>query len=1032
MSRISWIFLIFALLSSCITLGAEGKETVYREELEIPIDTSNPVSRNYPIDISVSFEHPCWAMDEVNRSVRVFVYHDNEYKEIESQIYDLEHIDREHIRSCRIVFLIPEFADGSERYFVLYSSRKASIPRYKDHVSVREGRFYYEPIRGYGADIRYYLIEEDGYSPFIVCYDGSVTGIRFPQRIVKLKERSSSPSSNNWLIAATFALSYVKGKGLSGVGSMERLIERGVIIDGNLMVRFFIKTESHDGNLETRNVYTYYYSPVHEKRLIVKSFQRIKEGRVSYGTLAQGGIIATMITSVIRSNNIPELNTGISVPYLHFLSEESVIREYSFPSDVSGRKYEWIILPKDDEDLGETPWVSMDFGEDGETFAMVFTNTSVFSKGRRGLQISAGLTRWIDMPGLLVKGMGMSVGRNSYEGGKEVLTLPSNLSASFVSEFYYTKCGYEKVQAESVLFNKVFSKLKYDNSRSRKGVGKRKGFNLTVIPSLQGLSHPLLAMISRYPIPIITVNVFKDGKLVSSSVSKRYRLIRLERREDGLGLRLDVRNFSILQEARFPQLEEGRYVVKVFLDFGKVRWIVGLKVVELNKDKRVVVMCKPQMRKTFMFLNQHGKPIKGVNVRVLKDLEVVENLSSNGNGVVELKLPLSAYRIEFHYLGKRIGAEMIRPLQHLIGSIRKKIIPLYNLTIKPIDSFGLPFGDKIHIDVEGIDPVYREGVYLFHGLPKGDYRLNIIYRSFERQERISLVKDTELSVEIPVEYTVEMDIRDLLGREKKGIQIFVSRSDGFKYLISSGSARIPPGRYMVEVFEGKNLIMKTLVDIHGNSKIEAVVDENPIILPVSFSLFIMLSFLAIRTLRVEKKAILLLIGIAFIVISILLPVWELYGYTNGYGVESKIFLFSGKIFTFRHWNGFSWGISSELPGIVGNLFRMIIFLLLIDVSMILIHLIRLNKRLEKLSVFLSISLGVVSMLLILAILSTILSLSTGSLVGEGNLTYSFPGRGELSVHSTWSLGNGFWIICLSLVSKIIYVVSKYGHLSKPF
>ena len=237
---------------------------------------------------------------------------------------------------------------------------------------------------------------------------------------------------------------------------------------------------------------------------------------------------------------------------------------------------------------------------------------------------------------------------------------------------------------------------------------------------------------------------------------------------------------------------------------------------------------------------------------------------------------------------------------------------------------------------------------------------------------------------------------------------------------------------MVEVFEGKNLIMKTLVDIHGNSKIEAVVDENPIILPVSFSLFIMLLILAIRTLRVEKKAILLLIGIAFIVISILLPVWELYGYTNGCGVESKIFLFSGKIFTFRHWNGFSWGISSELPSIVGNLFRMVIFLLLMDVSMILIHLIRLNKRLEKLSVFLSISLGVVSMLLILAILSTILSVSTGSLVGEGNLTYSFPGRGGLSVYSTWSLGDGFWIICLSLVSKIIYVVSKYGHLSKPF
>ena len=323
------IFFVISLLLSSFTYS-HGKISnfPYWEEIKIPIDMVNQGSRYYPIDIRVKFDHPCWAMDEVNRSVRVFVYHNGEYKEIESQIYNLEFIDDSHIKSCNLVFLIPDFADGRERYFVVYSDKPTPAPEYKDHVSLREGRFYYEPIRGYEADVRYYLIEEDGYAPFLVCYDGSVTGLRFAQRIVKLKEKSRDVSLNNWLVATTYALIYLdKTKPSGSVGSMERFLSKKIFVDGNLMVRFGIETESFDGNLLTRNVYTYYYSPTSDKRIIVSSYQKIKEKRVSTGTGAQGGNIVTMITSIIRSANIEELNTGLFIPYIHFFSEENIIKE---------------------------------------------------------------------------------------------------------------------------------------------------------------------------------------------------------------------------------------------------------------------------------------------------------------------------------------------------------------------------------------------------------------------------------------------------------------------------------------------------------------------------------------------------------------------------------------------------------------------------------------------------------------------------------------------------------------------------------
>ena len=283
--KLEWLTMLLIILFSLLSSTSSHEEDInfrYREEINVPIDTTDPSSRYYPIDIRIEFSHPCWAKDETNRSARVFVYHNGEYREIESQIYNLEFIDDSHIKSCNLVFLIPDFADGRERYFVAYSDKPTPAPEYKDHVSLREGRFYYEPIRGYEADVRYYLIEEDGYTPFLVCYDGSVTGLRFAQRIVKLKEKSRDVSLNNWLVATTYALMYLdKTKSAGSVGSMERFRSKKILVDGNLMVRFGIETESFDGNLLTRNVYTYYYSPTSDKRIVVFSYQKIKEKRVS-------------------------------------------------------------------------------------------------------------------------------------------------------------------------------------------------------------------------------------------------------------------------------------------------------------------------------------------------------------------------------------------------------------------------------------------------------------------------------------------------------------------------------------------------------------------------------------------------------------------------------------------------------------------------------------------------------------------------------------------------------------------------------
>ena len=102
--------------------------------MPIPIDTSLKSVKFQPIDIHVDFENLCWAKDEIHHSVRVGFDEGSGIIEIESQIYDLVKTDDTHIKSCNIVFLTPENADGKEKYYVLYDSAETDAPDYEDHI----------------------------------------------------------------------------------------------------------------------------------------------------------------------------------------------------------------------------------------------------------------------------------------------------------------------------------------------------------------------------------------------------------------------------------------------------------------------------------------------------------------------------------------------------------------------------------------------------------------------------------------------------------------------------------------------------------------------------------------------------------------------------------------------------------------------------------------------------------------------------------------------------------------------------------
>ena len=145
-----------------------------RMQITLPINTSDAHAKFQPIDLHIDFKNPCWGKNENEHSIRVCVWDEDKWHELESQIYDLEKKDPLHIKKCGLVFLVPEIANGEERYFVYYDDSEKTSPNYADHVNVEDSYYYYEPIQGIALEGDYYKIKESGFIVYAVGQKGKI------------------------------------------------------------------------------------------------------------------------------------------------------------------------------------------------------------------------------------------------------------------------------------------------------------------------------------------------------------------------------------------------------------------------------------------------------------------------------------------------------------------------------------------------------------------------------------------------------------------------------------------------------------------------------------------------------------------------------------------------------------------------------------------------------------------------------------------------------------------------------------------
>ena len=462
------ILLILGLLLPCLavhssatddTLPAWNKSFPRSQEIILPINTSLPRAKGQPIDLPVAFSTPCWTKDPLATSVRIACWNGTSYSELPSQIYNLVINDSTHIKSCNVVFLVPSYANGQERYFLFYSPNQTQSTTYTDHLQIVDQTYQFNPISQISAQAQFYGIIEDNYDVFGIGQEGKILDRACAQVVVKQPYHTTHFDALNADQFVSFAFSYYYGSDEKDESSSDQVfLDKKILVDGTLMVSVQITSQSSLGDIRTTNEYRYYYTPGTDKHLYVHVNHQMLKAATVQGMDNIDGRFGSIISVQARSNTIDSLNMGQIAPLLDFNSTTQPVEEYQMDQNPETTDREWIIPYQDNADLGPQAWISYGDGSTGLANAVIFANNTGLIKSGSGEQDGISLKvcekQYFDFLGTQVDYASINFGRNSYDPATgHDTSIPANLIVSFDAETFYSATGgYTATQQEASLF----------------------------------------------------------------------------------------------------------------------------------------------------------------------------------------------------------------------------------------------------------------------------------------------------------------------------------------------------------------------------------------------------------------------------------------------------------------------------------------------------------------------------------------------------------------------------------------------------
>ena len=1057
----------------------------FRQEITIPIDTSTSISKFQPIDLKINFNNPCWAKNEKEHSIRVIFQKNGIMKELESQIYDLEKTDDTHISSCSIVFLIPEDADGNEKYYVYYDDKQKDPVNYKDHVDVEDAYYYFAPIPVYPFESKFFKITEDGDIVYGVAYEGELLGVGTTQQVTKFKENTKEVSTPKDIEAwASFDFFYNYGDDLRAFSStLQNLISKQILIDGNLMVKFNIISISSKEDFETIATYTYYYNPSKDKRICINvKHEALKEAHVvanSPHTESCGNIGGLQI-GAFKSPSIKELNFGRMYPYMHVYSEENIIREYGLDTDPEYNPEGIPILKtKDDVDLGKHAWASFDEGEKGTAHSFIFDTTNVLVSGtdeRDGIQIKSFEYSPPRVLGLEIDLASYYFTRNSYEKGSENdLIIPKDYSVEYNAEFFSaSEGGYKTVDNEATIFQKLVKQrpISKDDQRQNKQEKQNEKYNLTTYVHLAP-SFPLgttLSILTGKKFSYITGELYKDGELLLTGIGERISLNEIPDFDNKslpekiklLRNVFDLKNISFSKKIRFNNLEKGTYLIKIYKVhplLGKERKYIGFKIIDLEKNTKTHIFCKQQRSINISTTDQKGEKVGDVKVKLnYKNMTISEGETSDG-GYTTISAPYTnreKYNLLLIYKGFLIHEEQIK-LGVLKGlkTIKKSFeIERYNLNLNIKDTWDETPSYKLN-PVLTSDKMIDEYLinadtasyskYVFNNLPSNEYTLQIDYKSFNLKKKITINEDKEYDIVFPAEFEITIHVYDSRGSLLENSLLKIKRNDKTREIKSGKNSVIktilPPGTYKLEIYDSNQKIAERNITVIGQRTFDVVTTKEPIfplIATICLLIFLILSSYLFLFRKKDKILFLKTLAIILVLIAVVQPWWNMHGFSDNKEIQisSSLYLIPSELTTLTQGSNVNAGELGlkGLSKIITNVMMMLTVAILISCILITVNIVlkKYNKkRLSQITFILGILVLIISIGVFCYTTSQMAEVGLGGLLGEGEIELKILGEGEnMIINTSWGPSVGFYLCLISIFLLMIILSSNIKTMIK--
>jgi len=1033
--------LFLSSISSNVTSEANeppiwDKNYKFRQELILPISTGNPFAKFQPMDFEIYFKNPCWGKTAQENSIRVVVWDQKQWHEIESQIYDISFDSSDNIKRCAIVFLIPEFADGKEHYYVYYDDSEKNPASYPDHISIEDSYYYFEPISGISAEGDYYKIIEDGYIVFGIGQKGKVLYRSFSNNIIKMKPGSKDFGITNSDGTVSFCFSYFKGiEEIDEVSSDQSLVSKYISIDGNLMIEFGIVSESNDKNLRTSASYKYYYTPTKNKRINVHVKHQVFDECIVEGITNVDGRYGAIISYQSKSERLEKMRFGDIYPFLHVYSENGEIKEYNMNTDPEGIEREWIISYKDDIDLGEKAWFSYDEGEEGHGQGILFSqNTNLITSGvdeKDGIQLKVAEKEYLDAMGAEIDYASISFGRNSFEKyGTQDIVIPADFSVEYDAEYFTTEAeGYIAILEEGNIYQTLV-KLRYNSSWDSDLDEEQYIYTLKVIPRFTSrlFSYQFFSNSTGFNLSSIQAELYKNEEYITTGYTEK----------------------PIIGSPRiiFPKLSKGEYYVKIIHQkINDEKSFIGFEKINISNDSEIDIFCTWPREISVKVTDQNNQKIENVELFIyFNDTLIATDFSNKINDNIftfPFKL-LEQYNLKGIYKGFEIIYYEIPLLKNKI----EQSFEVYDLTVEIKDLYNFAPGVDVKIILTStqmfspieIYPVeISPGKYLFEKLPKAFYELQVSYGSYYKVFSIKIPDDDYFfNLKFEALYTLKTSLFDSRGSNLDNYGKYLSiYRNGIKIIDSIPSDEtisLPPGEYVIYVYENENSIIGFKnVFLSNDKKINIVTKINSII-PNIVKVLVIIFLIQIIVLFFFKKislnSFLKLMAINLILLSIVLPWWTLTA-SNAEGNATKtieMFLTPSAMIESISYKDLTYLDMAILPEIFTNFLGGLVFILcsgfvLIGISFI--PNILYKRRLTSVLIISSILFSFIFVSAFLLGMSKVTELSLGSLQGEGILEVILPTKEIIYMNASWEVGIGFYLSIIAAITVLIGGILDY-------